>query len=70
MDPKMSLEEVMQQLDQYHAELEDISSRKVKFDSMIILIFFLDRLLSGYNSMKFLLLVQENLTCGVVLSWL
>jgi hypothetical protein len=64
----MSLEEAMQQLDQYHAELEDISGGKVKFDSMIILIFFLDGLPSGYDSMKFSLLAQENLTRGVVLS--
>lgn len=58
----------MQQLDQYHAELEDISRGKVKFDNMIILIFFLDGLPSGYDSMKFSLLAQENLTRGVVLS--
>ena len=68
MDPKMSLEEAMQQLDQYHAELEDISNGKVKFDSMIILIFFLDGLPSGYDSMKFSLPAQENLTRGMVLS--
>jgi hypothetical protein len=43
----MSLEEAMQQLDQYYAELEDISNRKIKFDNIIILIFFLDRLLLG-----------------------
>jgi hypothetical protein len=55
-------------LDQYHAELEDISGGKVKFDSIIILIFFLDGLLLGYDSIKFLLLAQENLTRGVVLS--
>jgi hypothetical protein len=34
---------------------------------MIILIFFLDRLPSGYNSIKFSLLAQENLTRGVIL---
>jgi hypothetical protein len=55
-------------LDQYHAKLEDISSGKVKFNSMIILIFFLDGLPSGYDFIKFLLLAQENLTRGVVLS--
>jgi transposase InsO family protein len=68
MDPKMSLEEAMQQLDQYHAELEDISGGKVKFDNMIVIIFFLDGLPTGYDSMKFSLLAQENLTRGVVLS--
>jgi hypothetical protein len=67
-DPRMSLEEAMQQLDQYHAELQDISSGKVKFDSMIILIFFLDGLPSEYDSMKYSLLAQENLTRGMVLS--
>jgi hypothetical protein len=35
---------------------------------MIILIFFLDGLPLGYDSIKFLLLAQENLTHGVVLS--
>jgi hypothetical protein len=40
----------------------------VKFNTIIILIFFLDGLLLGYDSMKFLLLAQENLTRGVVLS--
>lgn len=68
MDPKMSLEGAMQQLDQYNAELEDISSGKVKFDSMAILIIFLNGLPSKYDSMKFSLPVHEDLTRGVVLS--
>jgi hypothetical protein len=67
MDHKMSLEEAMQQLDQYHAELDNISGGRVKFNTIIILIFFLDGLPSGYDSIKFLLLAQENLTRGVVL---
>jgi transposase InsO family protein len=68
MDSRMSLEEVMQQLEQYHAELDEISSGEVKFNSKIINILFLDGLPSGYDSMKFSLLAQENLTRGVILS--
>lgn len=64
----MSFEKVMQQLDQYHAKLEDISRGEVKFDNMIILIFFLDGLLSGYNFIKFSFIAQENLTYRIVLS--
>jgi hypothetical protein len=68
MDPKVSLEEAMQQLDQYHAELVDISGGEFKLNNKLILILFLDGLPSGYDSMKFSLLAQENLTRGVVLS--
>jgi hypothetical protein len=50
--------------------LEDISSGKVKFNNIFIIIFFLDRSLLEYNFIKFLLIAQENLTHGVVLSCL
>jgi hypothetical protein len=68
MDHKISLKEAIWQLDQYHAELDNISGGRVKFNTIIILIFFLDGLLSGYDAIKFSLLAQENLTRGVVLS--
>jgi hypothetical protein len=58
----------MQQLDQYHAELVDISKGKFKLNNKLILIFFLDGLPSEYDSMKYSLLAQENLTRGMVLS--
>lgn len=68
MDPKMSLEEAMQQLEKYHAELEDTSRGEVKFTSKVLMIFFLDGLPPDYDSMKYSLLAQENLARGVILS--
>lgn len=68
MDPKMELEEALQQLERLNADLVDISDGKRSFDELTIITLFLSGLPQGYDAMKYSLLASDKLTRGSVLS--
>lgn len=68
MDSGMDLEEAMQQLEHFNAELIDISEGKMKFDEVLLIIIFLEGLPQKYDGMKYSLLANDNLKKGFVLS--
>jgi hypothetical protein len=52
MDPKMSVEAALQQLESYHTELVDISDGKLKMDQFLLMVRFLGGLPQKFDSIK------------------
>ena len=68
MDPKMKIEDAMQQLEDWSAELTEVSNDEIKLNELLLIIFFLNGLPKEYTEIKYSLLGNENLTRGLVLS--
>ncbi|OJD26215.1 hypothetical protein ACJ73_02414 [Blastomyces percursus] len=66
--PSMTIEASLQQLESLHSELMDVSNGRIVFDGMVILVLFLNGLLKEYDSIKFSIMGNDNLTRANVLS--
>ncbi|OJD26123.1 hypothetical protein ACJ73_02494 [Blastomyces percursus] len=67
-DPSMTIEASLQQLESLHSELMDVSNGRIVFDGMVILVLFLNGLPKEYDSIKFSIMGNDNLTRPNVLS--
>jgi hypothetical protein len=67
-DPGMDVERSLQQLEQWNAELKEISHGKNSFDELSLLTIFLDGLPNKYGSIRDVLFGNAALERGLVLS--
>ncbi|EED15089.1 conserved hypothetical protein [Talaromyces stipitatus ATCC 10500] len=68
MSSTTTVEAGLQQLEQRHTELVDVSGGEVKLPEKTIMVIFLEGLPSEYDSMKFSILGAGDLSRGLVLS--
>lgn len=67
-DPKVDIEASLQQLEQLNADLYKVSNQKHKFDELMILAMFLNRLPEEYGTRRDSLFSNATLERGLILS--
>ena len=67
-DPKLDLEESLQQLENRHSVLVDTSNGSVQFQEVVILVLFLNGLPPNYDSIKYALFGSDHLNRNMILA--